>query len=390
MVPGLLLFAAACDPLALASLFDSPPAGTSVLTLLDTDDRELEIGDEVAGTLSASDYIGLNDSYLEAWALDGKAGEKVSIDLISDDFDSYLYVVGPGLSELLRDDDSGGACHARLDFTFLESGTYHVVASSSGSRQAGTYLLRVARDPAPRASISCGGIDGMTLTNLSAHGQLRVDEPVFGVLTGSEASIENDRPVQTWNLRGEAGDRLTISLASDDYDSYLYFFGPGMAETMVNDDGGAGLNSEITVTLTESGNYTVGAAALSSGSTGSYTLTVREPLDVADLPTADRQLYVTADAYGALTDTDPVIEGRLAQAWALEARAGQTVTIDLTADDIDSYLHVVGPGLAVVTNDDGGDGLNSRLVVTFPQTATYRVIASSLGGSAGSYQLRVR
>ena len=215
-------------------------------------------------------------------------------------------------------------------------------------------------------------------------------ESVYGSMNGSEASIENDRPVQAWTLQGEAGERVTISLASDDYDSYLYFFGPGLAETMTNDDGGAGLNSELTVTLSESGTYTIGAAALSSGAVGSYTLSISEPISLSSLGTGDRQLWITSDAFGALTNSDPIVEGRLVQAWTFEARAGQTATVDMMSDDVDSYLHVVGPGLGDLTNDDGGDGLNSRLVVTFPQTATYRVIASSLGGTPGSYQLRVR
>jgi hypothetical protein len=41
-------------------------------------------------------------------------------------------------------------------------------------------------------------------------------------------------------------------------------------------------------------------------------------------------------------------------------------------------------------DDDSGEGLNSRLDVTFPNDGTYRVVASSLGGSLGTFTLRVR
>ena len=88
----------------LSSPADAWAQGTSVLTLLSTDGRELEIGDEVRGALSASDFVTSGNSYVEAWALEGRPGQEVSIDLLSDDFDSYLYVVGPGLSETLTDD----------------------------------------------------------------------------------------------------------------------------------------------------------------------------------------------------------------------------------------------------------------------------------------------
>jgi serine protease Do len=63
----------------------------------------------------------------------------------------------------------------------------------------------------------------------------------------------------------------------------------------------------------------------------------------------------------------------------------------MMSDDFDSYLYVVGPGLPNrLENDDGGDGLNSRLDVTFPNDGTYKVVASSLGGSLGTFTLRVR
>ena len=129
----LSFFVSGCDPAYFLALFDSPETGVSVLTLLGTDGRELEVGDEVQGALSSSDYVGLNESYLEAWLLEVQEGQTLSIDLVSEDFDSYLYVVGPGLKETLKDDDGGGACHSRIDFTVLESGVFHVVASSSSS-----------------------------------------------------------------------------------------------------------------------------------------------------------------------------------------------------------------------------------------------------------------
>ena len=87
---------------------------------------------------------------------------------------------------------------------------------------------------------------------------------------------------------------------------------------------------------------------------------------------------------GRLSGTDALIDGKPVQAWAFEAEAGDIVTIDLMSDDFDSYLYVVGPGLVGrLEDDDGGEGLNSRLDVTFPSDGTYRVVASSLGEPSG-------
>ena len=89
--------------------------------------------------------------------------------------------------------------------------------------------------------------------------------------------------------------------------------------------------------------------------------------------------------------TDPIFEGKPVQALTFEARAGDSATIEMLSDDFDSYLWVVGPGMRdPLTNDDGGDGLNSRLDVSFPEDGVYLVIASSLGGDTGTFTLRVR
>ena len=385
--------AAACFTLfLLSSPADAGAQGTSVLTLLSTEGRELEIGDEVGGALSASDFVTANENYVEAWALEGEPGQEVWIDLVSDDFDSYLYVVGPGFGETLTDDDSGGACHARINFTFLDRGVFRVVASSTSGRQSGTYRLRVSRDPRPAAEMSCGGVDGSALVALPTDGrELTWGEQAWGRLSGIEATLGDGKPVQVWTLEALAGERATIRLESDDFDAYLFVYGPGMGEAMTDDDSGGDLNSELTVRFPETGTYRIGAGALSLGSTGSYSLSVVDPIDMNELATDGRILRRGSPPMGRLTGADPVVDGQPVQAWAFEARAGGFVTIDLMSDDFDSYLYVVGPGLPEpLTDDDGGEGLNSRLDVSFPHDGVYRVVASSLGGTLGTFTLRVR
>ena len=259
----------------LLSPADSWAQGTSILTLLSTDGRELEIDAEVRGALSASDFTTAGESYVEAWALEGRPGQEVSIDLMSDDFDSYLYVVGPGLGEALTDDDSGGACHARINFTVLDRGVFHVVASSTARRQSGTYLLRVSEAPGPVAEMSCGGIDGSALTELPTDGRrLSWSQPVRGHLSVAEATIRDGQPVQAWVLDALAGGSATIRLESDDFDAYLFVFGPGMSEVTSDDDGGEGLNSRLVISFPADGVYRVVASSL-GGASGMFTLSVR-------------------------------------------------------------------------------------------------------------------
>jgi hypothetical protein len=366
--------------------------GTSILTLLPTDDRRLEIGGEFRGALSASDHLSTNDNFLEGWALDGRAGESVTIDLLSDDFDSHLYVVGPGLTETLSADDGGGGCNARLTFTFLENGTFRVVASSWGMRETGTYRLRVSTEPGDAPSYGCGEADPAALALLPTEGRtLRMGSQESGQLGASSPTIQDGRPAQGWVLEGRGGERLRIVMETDAFDAYLFMTGPGLG-VLSDDDGAGDLNPQIEVTLPADGSYTVVASALSSGVSGSYTISVQAPPDLNTLPTGGRTIDIGQTVEGQLLFADPVVlDGRRAQAWELMGVAGQRLDIELTADDFDAYLYLVGPGIGEpMSDDDGGGGTNSRISVTLPESGTYRVLVSAFGSdSSGPFTLNV-
>ncbi|MDG2282656.1 MAG: PPC domain-containing protein [Longimicrobiales bacterium] len=387
---ALTLFLGGCIPVDLWELLGDDE-GVSVLTLLETDGREIRLGEEALGALSASDYTSASGTYLEAWSFEGQQGQTVSVDLISGDFDAYLYIVGPGLGTPLSDDDSGGACHARIDFTVLETGTFRVVASAISPDMAGPYRLRLSDSPQAAAETYCGGVDTSALTAVPPQGSIEVGTPISGTLTGEERSIQDGRPIQVWELQGTAGETLVVSHRSDDFDAYLYLTGPGLAAALTDDDSGGDLDSQITVTFPETGTYTVGAAALSTGASGAYSLTVTRAIQMSELSFDGRSLRLGSSSYGTLSELDPTIEGRPVQAWAFRGDAGQGVTIDMLSQDFDSYLHLMGPGITErMTDDDSAGNLDSRIEFTLPESGIYRVVASSLGSDGGSYEIRVR
>ena len=210
----------------------------SVLNLLSTEGRSLSVEQEVTGALSSSDPRAPDDAPLEAWLLEGRAGQSVTIDLRSSDFDPYLYVVGPGFDETLRDDDGAGGCDARLAVTFLETGAFTVVASSP-SGETGPYTLSVSTNPQPAAPYSCGRVNPATLLELPLEGRvLEMGSASSGSFDGTEPTIQDGRPASAWALEGSAGESVTVSLTSDSFDAYLHVFGPGMIEALSDDDGG--------------------------------------------------------------------------------------------------------------------------------------------------------
>lgn len=370
----------------------SAAQGGSVLQLLNVEGRQLQAGTEHRGALSTSDYLSPQDNYLEAWTLEGRAGESATIDLLSDDFDSYLYIVGPGFGETLSDDDGGGGCNARITVRFLETGTFHIVASSAGSKQTGMYTLRVTDTPEPTPSYDCGEPNPEVLRALPTDDRsIRLGDLATGRFTGGEPTVQDGRPAQAWALEGRAGESVTVTLESTDFDAYLYLTGPGLDDLLSDDDGAGNSNSQITVTLPQDAMYLVVASSFQAGATGSYTIRVDEPIDLNTLPTEGRSIGVGEAASGQLTSADPVVmEGRRGQVWALEGETGQTVTIDLISDDFDCYLYLVGPGLEEpLSDDDSGGDFDSRINITFPENGTYRVIVSALGGNTGAFTLRV-
>lgn len=377
--------------LALSQPGHAEAQSNSVLMLLPTDGRQLSVGGEFSGALSTSDYLAPDDNPLEAWELVGQAGQTVTIDLSSDLFDARLYATGPGFAETLFDDDSGGGCNARLTVTFLENGTFRVVASSFAG-ETGTYSLRVSENPEPAPTHGCGEVNPDVLAGLPTEGRtIELGSAEAGVLGTATPVVQDGRPGEAWQLVGTAGQRLAVILESDDFDAYLYLTGPGLGEVLENDDGAGDLNSQIEVTLPQDGPYTVVASALSAGSFGAYMLRVQEPVDPNTLPIM-RSVGVGETATQQLTSLDgPVLEGRTGQIWGFEAQAGQRVVIDMESEAFDTYLYVIGPGISEpLSNDDGGDGTNSRLEVAFPEAGTYRIVAAAYSSnSTGSYSLTV-
>jgi hypothetical protein len=386
LATALLALIAAANPVGLNA------QGTSLLSLLPTEGRSLSVGAEETGALSTADMRSADDSYLEAWEIAGRAGQSVTVDVVTEAFDPRIYVVGPGLAETLMDDDGGDGCNARLTFTFLETGTFRIVASSLSSRETGTYTIRVSDRTGAPPSHGCGDIDPRAIESLPTEGRVvRMGSVVTGRLGLDSPTIQDGRPATAWQLEGRAGDRVSIVLESEDFDSYLYLAGPGFDGVLTDDDSAGDLDSLLETTLPANGPYKVIAAALSAGSSGAYTLRVEEPVNLATLPTDGRMIDQGQSIEGQLRTSDPVIvDGRRGQVWGLSGVAGQRLVIDLMAEDFDAYLYLAGPGLPEpLSDDDGGDGLDSQITVTLPESGTYRVIVSSLSDGSGPFTLAV-
>lgn len=87
--------------------------------------------------------------------------------------------------------------------------------------------------------------------------------------TLSNETRYRSRPAERWTLDAREGQQVTITLTSDDFDSYLMLVRvismDSDAALAHDDDSAGGLNAQITFTLPETGTYS--AAATRTGST---------------------------------------------------------------------------------------------------------------------------
>lgn len=114
----------------------------------------------------------------------------------------------------------------------------------------------------------------------------------------------------------------------------------------------------------------------------------------ADLASEGRSLEIGTPVSGALDAPNArfrAVGGYPLQVWDLALLPGQTVTIDLTSEQIDPYLYLTGGSLEVVLeNDDAAGTWNSQIVYTSEAGGTYFVVASAFDVTSGPYDLLVR
>ena len=105
----------------------------------------------VRTSLSRSDFFDdQDDRFYDIYICDVTQSGTATVEMVSDDIDSYLLIYRRTLSgdfEFIDfDDDSNDAGDARVDF-FVERGrSYRILATSAGSNERGDYLLRFSTE----------------------------------------------------------------------------------------------------------------------------------------------------------------------------------------------------------------------------------------------------
>lgn len=394
----------------------SPVAGQerSVLSLLDTEGRVLAVGEtEQGGELTSNDFVTGSGQRVQAWALEGVSGP-VQVDLISNDFDAYLYVLPGDGGAVLEDDDSAGDLNSRVCLD--EAGGYTVVAGSLGG-EMGSFSIEVTPDPEGLCTSDMDwgfqdeGEIAEALAAVVSEGSLEVPGTETFRFDGSEPRAEG-RPLRAWTFQGQQGERFALTHRSPGVDTYLYLTGPGLTDVLRDDDSGGDFDARLCLELPQSGEYTVYAAPFDTDDLGA--LHRLETASAADaemacdgsfasspavlverllaMDAAGRAIAVGEEEDGVLTLAQSHPEsGEPLQPWRLDAAPGTRVFVDVVSDDFDATVRVAWPGLEeTLFNDDSGPGCNSRIDFMVPADGPVVVFPGSWSSSGqGAFLLRV-
>lgn len=233
--------------------------------------RALVPGRAVAGELR-SDVRGPVGTSEGDWTFSGRAGETITLDMRSSEFDSYLTLYSidrrRAATRVAQDDNSGGGLNSRITFRIPTDGEYVVRAERRYPGRSGSYTL-VLRPSTLAARLGLRAEGDRTIAPNSA---------VSSELDDSDPKMHDGTPYDLWNYVGQAGETIRITLHSDDFDAFVSIGTMrGGVFTVIEsaDDGAGGTHSRLDITLPSAGEYVIRANSLSPRRpTGDYILRI--------------------------------------------------------------------------------------------------------------------
>jgi|GEM_PF-1887996 len=411
-------------------------------------------GQTVTATLRESDRRMHDGLSYDAYAIRGRPGEYVLVQMRSAAFDTYLHwgaFTERGWMGDSEDDDSGGGTDSRLIVRLGPEGTHELRATAFGDDEGGEYELRVTAMGEPPA--------GRIRPGQSVQGRLETTD-----YEGPEGFEDH------YVLQGVPGDTVTIYTESDELDAYTvagpWRDGALRSEPPHGDGCGAG---EVVMVLEDAPVHHVVVRGFGwGGQTGAYTLRVvsgahysecededsgAAPGDVIAEMAADSAMdpvvaaladsafrvdlaasrdtndavaaadtgawtstTETEDVTGEPEETDETVvkvyaasvvrhrlgdgslrdpDGRYYRDFTYSGYAGDRLKVRLSSRELDPRLRIgfaANDGFqALVQDEDGGPGRNAHVTWTVPESREYTLrITTAAPGESGAFVLRVR
>lgn len=229
----------------------------------------IRIGQQLTGTLEESDQIGDDGSYYDVYRFSGSEGQRVTIRMSSDEFDSYLELgeAGEDFYGDYTDDDSGGGLDSRISVPLWRTGEYMIRANSLYPDGTGAYTISVEETPEP------GPVDVLPI---------EIGQTIEGTLEQDDAILDDNTYYDIYTFRATAGTRVSITLRSDDFDSFLAFgrwINDDIEISETDDDSGGGFtgyDSQLQLTIPSTGTWAIQVNTINPFEVGEYTIELDE------------------------------------------------------------------------------------------------------------------
>jgi len=102
----------------------------------------ITFGTNMQGRLETGDQQMNDGTWADVWSFQGTAGQRVRIELRSEEFDTYVQLLDGRDVQLAEDDDALGDLDSMLEYVLPATGTYKIVVNNySEERRAGIYTL---------------------------------------------------------------------------------------------------------------------------------------------------------------------------------------------------------------------------------------------------------
>jgi len=245
----------------------------------------IRVGEAITGSLTNADSLYPDNSYFRLYQFTAAAGQVITIDLSSDDFDPVLIVRGDDLDASVINDDGGPGCSARISRSFPSRGPYRLLVNTTAdpAKQMGRFSLSITQGSKP-VQATGGNADCQaprrattaTAGGASAHA-IAIGQSQQGSLSRSDVLLTSDSTyAQPWTIQGRAGTTITIDLESDAFDAYLFLRGPGISggRDFQDDDAGGNCHARLTATFPQNGEYEIVVNSADHYATGAFSLSV--------------------------------------------------------------------------------------------------------------------
>lgn len=207
-------------------------------------------------------------------------------------------------------------------------------------------------------------------------------QTVAGTLhPGSDQLLEDRSFLDGYTVDLAADQTVVVDMTSTEVDAYLMLHDPWGRMVLENDDWHhETTDARLVYHSPIGGRYSILANTFAADETGSYQLSVRL-LSFGDPEVIQAELVADPDQAPEVDWFRPI-----------EGRPGQTVSILMSSDEVDSYLELIHPDRGMIAfNDDHSPGtLDARIIHTFDDNATYRIRATSFSRQdEGGFSLHI-